>query len=340
MNIITSKIKTIIFCQSSADLLYTVDLISKHKNVIVYVIHVKSIYKYLVSLEIKNIEIKFYPYFKLSFFNPIAIFNVKKSLIDLWNIEFCQYRNCTVFFFSTSYDWLTASFVKRLSEENEVIYYNHYDHLTSLVGHNSFSLKRKIKQFIYSFITKVDFTALSDLNFPKFNYLKYNITKLDVLIKPAVNKEFLYTVPGNYKKVLFIISPEEIESLENTSKQRLIYCLRNLRKNNISVVLKGHPRLGESEEMKPYADFIIPRNIPSEFLNYKSFNFIFGLTSAALCYPAQKELCTVYSLVELLKYKDPLKQKDFKKYISKYSNHKIIFEFNKMDFFKNNNIII
>lgn len=331
---------TIIFCQSNADLLYTLDLINKHKYVIIYVINVKGIYEYLVSLEIEDIEVKFYPYFELSFFNPRSIYKVKKSLIDLWDNEFCQYNKCKVFFFSTSYDWFTASYVKRLSEENTVIYYNHYDHLTSLVGYNSFSLKRKIKQIIFSYVTKVDFLSQSNINFPKFNYEKYNIFKIDVLNKPDVNERFLYTVLGNIKKVLFLISPEEIENLEDSSKEKLISFIQNIRKNNIPLVLKGHPRLGEPEEMKPYVDFIIPRNIPSEFLNYKSFNFIFGLTSAALCYPAQKELCTVYSLVELLKYKDPLKQKDFKKYISKYSNHKIIFEFNKMDVFKNNNIII
>ena len=326
MSIITSKIKTIIFCQSSADLLFTVDLISKHKNVIIYVINVKSIYKYLVSLEIKDIEIKFYPYFKLSFFNPITILNVKKSLIDLWDNEFCKYNKCNVFFFSTSYDWLTASIVKRLCGENEVIYYNHYDHLTSLSGHNSFSLKRKIKQFIFSHVTKVDFLSQSNINFPKFNYEKYDISKIDVLNKPDVNERFLYTALGNIKKVLFLISPEEIENLEDSSKEKLISFIQNIRKNNISLVLKGHPRLGEPEEIKKYADFIIPSNIPSEFLNYKSFNFVFGLTSAALCYPAQKELCTVYSLVETLEYKDPLKQKNLKNYISKYSDDKIVFE--------------
>ena len=229
----------------------------------------------------------------MGLFNPISI--IKKLLNNLWNNEFCQNKNCNAFFFSTSSDWLTVNIVKRLSEENTVIYYNHYDHLTSLVGCNSFSLKRKIKKIIFSYVTKVDFLSQSNINFPKFNYEKYDISKIDVLSKPDVNERFLYTVLGNIKKVLFLISPEE---------------------------------------MKPYADFIIPSNIPSEFLNYKSFNFVFGLTSAALSYPAQKELCTVYSLVETLEYKDPLKQKNLKSYISKYSDDKIVFELKKLNYFQ------
>ena len=76
------KKKTIIFCQASSDLLYTLDLISKHKYVIVYVINVKVIYEYLISLEIKDIEVKFYPYFKLNLFNPKTIFKTVSELIE------------------------------------------------------------------------------------------------------------------------------------------------------------------------------------------------------------------------------------------------------------------
>lgn len=329
------KKKTIIFCQASSDLLYTLDLISKHKYVIVYVINVKVIYEYLISLEIKDIEVKFYPYFKLNLFNPKTIFKVKESLIDLWYNEFCQYNKCNVFFFSTSYDWFTASYVKRLSEENKVIYYNHYDYLTGLVGYNSFSLKREIKKIIFSYVTKVDFLSQSNINFPNFNYKKYDISKIDVFNKPDVNEKFLYTVLGNTKKVLFLISPEEIENLEDSSKEKLISFIQNIRKNNISLVFKGHPRLGEPAEIKEYADIIIPKNIPSEFINYKCFEFTFGLTSASLCYPAQKELCPVYSLLKIISHKSSEDQKKLKNYISSYSDNKIIFESEKIDYFLN-----
>ena len=76
-----------------------------------------------------------------------------------------------------------------------------------------------------------------------------------MLNKPDLNKRFLYTALGNIEKVLFLISNEEIENLEDSSKEKLISIIQNIRKNNISLVLKGHPRLGEPEEIKKYADF-------------------------------------------------------------------------------------
>lgn len=332
MDVFFKKNKTIIFCQANADLLYTIDLIGKHKNVIVYVINVKGIYEFLVSLKIKNIKTKFIPYFKFSFFNPKSIYDTRNSLNDLWKNEFSKYKNCDVFFFSTSYDWLTASCVKRLSLQNKVTYYNHYDHLTSSIGYNSFSLKRELKKLIFLFITETDFITNSKVNFPKFNYSKYKIILHNILKKPDINKDYLYKVKGgDINKALLLIDPGEIKNLENSSKLFLISIIKNLKIKKISVFLKGHPRLGEPKIFKSIVNYIIPNNIPSEFINYNCFDFVFGLTSASLCYPAQKQLCNVYSLNNIVSYKDPFLQKKLKDYINEYSGNKIIFDTKKLN---------
>jgi len=329
------KNKTIIFCQANADLLYVIYLISKYKNVVVYVINVKGIYEFLVSLKIKNIEIRFIPYFKFSYYNPKSIYKTRKSLDELWKKEFSKYKNCNVFFFSTSYDWLTASCVKRLSLENKVTYYNHYDHLTSSLGNISFSIKRELKKLIFLFIAKTDFLTKTETNFPKFNYSKYNIVRYEVTKKPVPNKDYLYNVQeGNSKKALFLIDPFELKNLENSSNFFLISLVENLKRKNISVFLKGHPRLGEPEIFKSIVNYIIPNHIPSEFLNYNCFDFVFGLTSASLCYPAQKQFCNVYSLTNIVNFKDPLLKNQLKDYINEYSGNKIIFDLKRMNFLK------
>mgnify|MGYP000041222819 CR=1 FL=1 len=330
--------KTLIFCQANADLLYTLDLIQKNNNVIVYVINVKGIYDYLLSLKIKGVEVKFQPYFVFSLYKPKSIFQAKNQLKTFWNKEFSTCKNCKVYFFSTSYDWLTATCVKQLSKNNCVTYYNHYDHLTSLVGQNSFSFKRKIMKLVYKFITGVDFLAFTKVNFPKFNYKKYKIAKYDIIEKPNVNKEFLYSFKGETKNVLFFISPGEIEKLTDSSKELLFTMLNNIKRTGVSVVLKGHPRLGEPDEIKPFVDFVIPKNVPSEFINYENFDFAFGLTSAALCYPAQKNLCVVYSLVKILEFIDAVKQVEFENYIRKYSGDKIVFSSEKINALLNKNL--
>ena len=70
-------------------------------------------------------------------------------------------------------------------------------------------------------------------------------------------------------------------------------------------------------------------------INYKCFEFTFGLTSASLCYPAQKELCPVYSLLKIISHKSSEDQKKLKNYISSYSDNKIIFESETIDYFLN-----
>ncbi|MCR8667203.1 hypothetical protein NO995_05885 [Aestuariibaculum sp. M13] len=328
------KNKIIIFCQASADLLYTLDLLKKYDQAIVYVINVTSNYDFLVSLNLRHVEVIYLPYIKFSFFDPYSILNARNQIKQKWADLFKNYSGEEIIFFSTSYDWFTASMVSRLSKSNNIRYYNHYDHLTSLQGEDSFSLKRIIKREIFKFITNTRFKALSKVNFPKFDYEFYNINKEDIVVKPDIPQELLYGPKEEGNKVLFFISPAEIDYLTKESFLELMQILIRIKEKGYRLVVKGHPRLGEPKQFIEMADIIIPKSIPSEFLNYNCYDFVLGVTSAALCYPAEKELNIVFSLTDKLVFKDKAKQKGFKDYINNYSRNRVLFNMDMDKLFK------
>ncbi|MDA3780170.1 MAG: hypothetical protein PF487_08160 [Bacteroidales bacterium] len=317
----------VIFCQAGADLMYTVDLISKNKNkhINVYVVHVKGVYDYLKSLSIPNITLTFLPYIPFSTYKFWSSFSVKNELNELFENIFLKYMNCDVYFFSTSYDWLTATIAARLSERNKVFYYNHYDDLTNKRAKKQFSLKRLIKSKFLQFITGVRFIHNITVNAPRFIFQDWNIKEVSSIIKPSISNEFLYDLCFEGETIMFFLSTEEFKSLTLESQKQLLAFISSLRNLGKIVVLKGHPRLGVPQEVEKACNFSLPSFVPSEFVNYNKVSMIYGLTSTALCYPAQKTNVKVISLLDALNFVDNVKAQSYKEYIATYSENKIVF---------------
>lgn len=322
------KVKKIllIFCQAPADIIYTLDLLSKNSNrkCIIYVCNVKAIHTYLLSLKL-NAEVLFLEKIVLSFYSIKSLVNTKKKIKTTLK-SFKSYKGAEVYFFSTSYDFFTAAIVKDLSKANSVTYFNHYDHLTYLQGSKSFSLKRIIQSKIYQYITGAKFLAEKEVNFPKFDYSKFDIIKIDIDKKPDVASKYLFKPNTTKESVLLFLSPEEFKSINEEGQEKVIHLIEELKKL-YSVYLKGHPRLGEPELLVSLVNEKIEKILPSECIDYSSFKFVVGLTSAALCYPAEKELSTVVSLLEFVTLRNTERQIGFKTYIDQYSKNKIIYDY-------------
>jgi hypothetical protein len=319
--------KVIIFCQAPADLIYILDIINKYPSlhIVVYVMNVKSLYYFLIRLHLKNVELHFLPPIKLRK-TIFSIIQAKYHIKYIWNKYFSTNKNSDVYFFSTSYDYCTATLVKRLSinPTNTIFYYNHYDNLTSASGKQSFSINRFLQNYVYRYITGgTHFIHNITINFPKFDYKHYPIQEVNIVEKPVVNENYLYrglNLPIK-KNILFFLSPDDIDILIKESSQKVIDLINLLTDNNYCTVLKGHPRIGEPDLIKNIVHKTIPAYIPGEFIDYSYFDYIIGVFSTALCYPAQK--WKVISLIDMLEFNDNTFRIKCKEYIQAYSGNKI-----------------
>lgn len=326
-----------IFCQAAADLAYTLDIVSKNPTSTfhIYVINVESIYTFLVELNIPSIEVTFLPYLTFNIKSFISINRVRKEIKKICEKEFNQITNSVIYFFSTSYDWNTASFVSYLSRKinNKIIYYNHYDHLTVLQGEKRFVLKNFLQSFIYKYITKASFDYKTTINFPLFNYKKFGITLYQQSRKPQIEKRFLFKSGlKTNSNLLFFLSPDEYNRLSEKGKVSLNKLLQNLKEIGHVLVIKGHPRLGVPEEILNKFNHTLPAYIPSEFIDYTEYKKVIGISSASLCYPASELNIDVISLIDYLDFNDNIKIKGYKSYITQYSNNTILFADSNLEF--------
>jgi hypothetical protein len=319
--------EVIIFCQAPADLIYVLNIIERFKiqKKILITRNTKSLYFFLQKLNLENTWIVHLENLTLDL-RSLKSIRLNKKIISETIYLFSNFKEKKVYFFSTSYDYYTAALVAKLSEKNHVYYYNHYDCLTSKVGNKSFSLVRIIKAKLYQYITNgVKFLHDQHKNFPKFNASLYPIESLTIYKKPVVNKKYLYTV-NTHPNVLLLISEKEIMSLALNEVDK-IYIIVNHFKNNFKIYYKGHPRLGSSVIVSNWADEIIPDIIPSEFICYKKFEYVIGIGSAALCYPAEKKYSKVISLLKHVKSLNNYSNEDLIIYLKEYSRNSIDFEF-------------
>lgn len=334
-NLIT-KGKNIIFCQAMADIAYALQIIklAGEQNCVIYVTNVEYIYIYLKELCLNVVDIIYIFPLKLNMAVPRSILKAKKDINDIWKKYFDTYTECKIYFFSTSYDYMTASIVKRLSQNktNKVYYHNYYDTLTSSLKPNGFSVKRYIFSYIFRYITGVQFIHNVRTNFPKFDISKYQIEELTVTKKTEIEERYLYKVQDAERyNILLFISPHEYDSLTEESRIVLINWLDAVKSKGYKIYLKGHPRLGEPEGILARTDETIPLYIPGEFIDYKFFSYVVGISSAALCYPAQRKIATVISLLNVLELKDSKMNEKLKKYIMSYSGNTILFDISRIN---------
>jgi len=323
--------KTIIFCQACVDVCYTLQIIKERgeSNCIIFVIHVENLYAFFTSLKLSVIDIIFIPMPYLSLKKP---YKTKNEINNIWKTFFQKFEDCIIYFFSLSYDYLTASMVTRLSSKktNDVYYYCYCEDFLNN-PQKTFSVKMRLYGLLYKYITGVHFVTNVKLGFPNFNISKYNIKKIEISDKPETESRFLYKMEQNTDKtkgnVLFFISTDEEDLLTEKSIKKLEDILLCIREKGFTLALKGHPRIGEPANLLHNFDKIIPSYIPSEFMDYSTFKYIIGFGSTALCFPAQHKYTTVISLLDIVEFSDKELQQRLKELIISFSDNTILFKF-------------
>lgn len=335
------KYDIVIFVQASADLRHALTIYEKNKgkHLLICVVHVNLIYDFASKLSLVNTDVKFFSYVNINMKNPFSYKKSKNDLKNVWQNNFQALEIKEVYFFSRFYDWFTAGLIGFfLNKKNaNVFYYEHYDDASVL---NDSKISRFSKNGLKSFIISKILSYVSNVNIGsqysirniEFNYRKYSIQKF-IPYTALINDEFLFNInKNNVKTILFLLSPAEINMLQEYSIEKIKNILLELKKQKIRLVLKGHPRLGLPEGFESFFESLVPNYIPSEFINYKNIHVTIGIISSGLNYVVSIPNTRVISIIDFLEFKVSEKKFFYRQYLTELS-------LNKMHFAEESNFI-
>ena len=167
--------QTCIFFQAPAELPYVIQLYDEYKDkshVKIVVVNVYSNYEFIKSLNLACAEIIFCEWPRIKKNIILSIPSIRRYLKDFWALNFESTSEGNVFFFSASFDWVTAFFIRMFCHKEkfnvhyagfnttEVLLKEGYENGTMNKG---LSLKDYVLLSALKFITGIRFDYLKKL---------------------------------------------------------------------------------------------------------------------------------------------------------------------------------
>lgn len=274
------KKSVILFSQSPLDISHVLYLYEKYKydyKVKIFVVNVYNNYRFLWSLNLDVVELKFIPF--------ISIKNPLKAFVYSFKLNFIYYKylqkeiDADVYFFSDNSDYITSFFINKLSKNNKVFFVDLFDIEGEKINN--------IKLYLINIITKILFGINIEFfklqNTISYKYKSNKLNKIKIYLDKNKLKHYIFNIECeiNSKKNLLLIESKVAEgTFKNYDKDLIDFMDKNIEKYNIYV--KPHPRLGYSKVLDSYNIKVIDDYIPAEFINISSFDIVVGVISVSI----------------------------------------------------------
>lgn len=307
MDIINNKESVrLILIQAPADVLYALQLMELYRTsrLIFYVLNVHNVYKMLQMLNLKDCEIYFIPYPNINLRSLKKCLNTKRTLRDIWKNHFLHHCKEIDYlhFFSRYEDPLASFIITTFIKKNhtlKVIYNDHYDP-QHIVPTFTGGLKSFVKNLVLQWLTESRF-ELVDVKYPEFKVRAYKRIEYKPMQYSAdVLRKYKYKIQDS-KSVLFLLNP----LFSNSDKDDI--CLdvitkivSELKKLGYISYIKGHPRMGCSEEYRKIMDKELECYILSELIDYDLFEYVIGVDSTAVAHAALERKSKTYSILDMV----------------------------------------
>lgn len=303
--------KVLFFIQAPRDLKYAIylyDQVRETHEVTFYVVDHISNYQFLKSHSNVSARVEFVP--NLSIKNAMNIIRERRRLPAIYSKEFSQVANAHVYFFSNFFDFKTFYFVSRLSKNNSVVFFDHYQQVRSVARRHN--CVQKIKLGILKFITGLDFSISTAESIVIFDYEQFAIEKRyeDVPSEEIDDYRVRLTVAT---RALLLFDSNDVQSADFKNYQSVLEPILDiLVEQGYTLYLKPHPRLGYSAFLDEYPCEMLDDNVPLELMDVSSFALILGNATAALA--GCDNAARVVSIMQLLDFA----REDFKRECSEY----------------------
>lgn len=285
-------------------------------------------FRFLKELNLDVKQIIFIPYVLRSFKYVGPIIAERTRVNKLVKEHFLPVSNAEVYFFSRFEDWLTSSFIGVLAnnKSNSIKYVDHYDFSAKVFQKRYFNVKTFILKCILWYITGLKFKTEILEKLPEFPIEKYHIETVTATLNPEIFSSYCYHVSVQDKGpvVLLFVSPS-IEALyDEKAYDELQFKIVSFLKNaGWTIAVKGHPRLGVPENIKPLVDVLIPEHIPAEFIGGKNIDLCLGIVTNATTSFLKNTGVPTFSLLHLFEFKKVEMYEQYMTYLSQSSDNKI-----------------
>lgn len=326
------KKEIILLCSAPADIPHVLSLYHENRkkfNISIIVTNVYNVYKFLVSLALDLSRLDFIAYSKnFSLYNPIVILKEKIRLQLYYNKYFTDLPDVDVYFFSHFYDWITFSFVGKLSITQTVYFIDHYDHILSSNTQQT-TIKDKIRLVLFEFITGVKLRWFYSGTIKKLEFLYENF-KIKRIVSKDINEDIFEMYSQKVysdarASILLLESDLSVDERYESYQETIFNIIEVLVNNGFNVCLKPHPRLGYSKILEKHIYMKLPDYIPGEFIDVSDFTAIIGVSTVLLATLARYKKVKVYSVLDLFKIKNKKDKELMRKYLVKMSDNKITF---------------
>ena len=312
-----TKVTVNIFVQAAADVAFALsvcDARGPDGDVRLFVVHVESLYRYVKSLDLKNASVFFIPYVLDGIpANPLEVIRRRRLLAAVYRAHFAGRKPSEVIFFCTSFDAVTAYFVTRLSRTSRVSLIDHYHLAEDRLPR--WSPRCMALWLLYKAMTGVSFYFCQDdcqgkrCSYTGFEYAKWGIRSVPLEEIGDVTPKCRVPLPaGGNPAVLFMESnyanSAEFEDYQSTIEE----VVGVLRAHDYRVYIKPHPRLGYSPFLDRLDVTVLPGDVPAEFFDPRTFCATIALDSYGLVRIAGGSPRVLVSLVDVVRYTDPVRQ--------------------------------
>ncbi|EGR0532203.1 hypothetical protein Q9F32_002029 [Vibrio parahaemolyticus] len=306
----------LIICQSPKYLEKSLSLFHEQSDSIILIREVSGVYNFLIDNGfVEKKRLLFVPVYKRN-----NILNLIKNIYVIKKFCFLNRNKFDdVYLFTNDNDFTTMSILSSLSIKGK-LYFEVFNEL--LIENN----------FLVELLNKLAFNVKSFQceKGQAYDFLKSDREKISIGFKVRDYSGVKYKVlcRDNIRNVLLVDSNDEENLNLNCVQDVYLRILEYSRESNISIYIKGHPRLGLSKTLQGRENVTyLDSNIPFELLDLSKFDKVFGFYSTGLC--CTQILSFSYSLLPLCKSK---KEDYYKEYLKNngFPLSSFIYSFNEL----------
>ena len=246
-------------------------------------------------------------------------------------------KNCDIYYFSNTFDWLTYAFIAKLTKRNNVFNYDHYATVLPYKKDDSISIKKTLVLIIYWYFTGVlfHFERIEGRRVISFNPDKHGVVEIEISISKELYTQYAYPIGTNQSRraLLFfetdLSNAKMISNYDKTLKE-VMNCFINA---GLTIYIKPHPKLGYSKFLEEYGVEILPEYIPGEFISTEKFLARVGILTTAIASNVKYVDIPTYSILELFEFYDVLEKEYCRTALTKRSkgNLKFIYNINELE---------
>lgn len=281
-------------------------------NVKIVVVNVYSNYEFIKSLNLACAEILFCEWPRIKKNLLLSIPSIRRYLKGFWKSNLDSISDGDVFFFSASFDWVTANFIRMFScKENVNVHYAGFNTTEVLLKegyengsmNKGLSLKNYVLLSALRIITGIWFDYLKKLPCVSFPYYKYGIRHESFQLNTETIIPYKYEIPSCDNKCVLLFTTiwvYEGEEIMNRVDERVCDIIKFIKGKGYQFIAKGHPRLGLADCIEKSVDLVLPHYVPAEFISTKGVQMVMGINSAAIIYYAMHSDVKTVSLLKMI----------------------------------------